>query len=77
MERQAVEILRDALALPTEARAALIDSLIESLDETVDEGSEESWRREIDRRIHEIDSGAVQPIPWQTARQRLRDRLDG
>jgi len=76
MERQAGEVLKDALALPTEARAALIDSLIESLDEVVDEGSEEIWKSEIDRRIREIDSGAVQMIPWDVARKRLRDRLD-
>jgi hypothetical protein len=32
MERYAAELLRDALALPPETRAALIASLIESLD---------------------------------------------
>jgi hypothetical protein len=36
MQRQAAELLRDALALPLGARAALIDSLIDSLDQTVE-----------------------------------------
>jgi len=74
--RDAAEVLRDALALPTEARAALVDTLIESLDETIDEGAEEAWREEIYRRLQEIDSGAVQLIPWEDARRRLRTRLE-
>lgn len=32
MERNAAEILKDALALPTEARTALAASLLDSLD---------------------------------------------
>ena len=76
MLRDAAEVLRDALALPTEARAALVDTLIESLDETIDEGAEEAWREEIYRRLQEIDSGAVQLIPWEDARRRLRTRLE-
>jgi hypothetical protein len=59
MERQAAELLRDALALPPEARA------------------EEAWRREIEVRLEQIDSGAVKLISWRDARQCLRGRLDG
>jgi putative addiction module component (TIGR02574 family) len=77
MERHPGEVLRDALALPPEARAALIDSLIESLDPTIEEGAEEAWRREIEVRLEQIDHGAVKLISWRDARQRLRDRLDG
>jgi putative addiction module component (TIGR02574 family) len=72
MVRDAAEVLRDALALPSEARAALVDSLIESLDRTIDEGAEEAWREEIYCRLQQIDSGAVQLIPWEEARRRLR-----
>jgi len=76
MERQAAELLRDALALPAEARAALVDSLIESLDQVIDDGAEDAWREEIMRRLQQIDTGAVQLIPWRDARRRLRARLD-
>ena len=75
MVRDAAEVLRDALALPPEARAALVDSLIESLDRVIDEGAEEAWLEEIYRRLQQIDSGAVQLIPWEDARRRLRTRL--
>jgi putative addiction module component (TIGR02574 family) len=74
--RDAAEVLRDALELPAEARAALVTSLIESLDQVIDEGTEEAWREEIYRRLQQIDSGAVQLIPWEDARRRLRTRLD-
>jgi putative addiction module component (TIGR02574 family) len=74
--RDAAEVLRDALALPAEVRAALVDSLIESLDPTIDEGAEEAWREEIYRRLQQIDSGAVQLIPWEDARRRLRTQLE-
>jgi putative addiction module component (TIGR02574 family) len=63
------ELLRDALSLPAEARAALIDSLIDSLDIEVDPEAEEAWREEIRRRIQQIDSGAVKTIPWDQARR--------
>jgi len=76
MERNAVELLRDALALPEEARSALIDSLIESLDQTVEEGAEDAWRREIELRLQQVDEGAVELISWRTARERLRNRLE-
>lgn len=76
MERHATELLRDALALPPEARSALIDSLIESLDATVDEGAAETWKREIELRLKQIDGGTVELISWGAARKRLRDRLE-
>jgi putative addiction module component (TIGR02574 family) len=76
MEKHAAEVLRDALHLPAEARAAIVDSLIESLDPTIDEGAEEAWRQEIDLRIQQIDSGAVELVEWHAARSRLRGRLE-
>ena len=71
MERRAAELLREALTLPVDARAALVDSLVDSLDQTVEAGAEEAWRHEIERRLHEIDTGVVKLTPWCSARQRL------
>ena len=76
MEMDAAEVLRDALALSPEVRAALVDSLIGSLDQEVDAAAEEAWRDEIYRRLQQIDSGAVHLIPWEDARRRLRSRLE-
>lgn len=76
MARHAAEVLKDALALPIEARAALIDSLVDSLDPTIDDAAEETWREEIHLRLQEIDGGAVQLLPWEEARPRIRARLE-
>lgn len=66
------ELLKKALALPPEARAALATSLFESLDEEpADEGVEAAWSEEIKRRIEDIDSGRVQMIPYEEVRRRL------
>jgi putative addiction module component (TIGR02574 family) len=75
MENEAAELLARALHLPEEARAALADSLLGSLDTEVDENAEEAWGLEIRRRLAEIDSGAVDLIPWPNARKRLEAHL--
>ena len=77
MTHETSEILKKALALPPEARAALASSLLESLDETVDESAEEQWNLEIARRIEELDAGKVKPIPWAEARRRVANILNG
>jgi putative addiction module component (TIGR02574 family) len=75
MSRDAGEILKEALALPLEARAALADSLWDSLDPEIDADVEETWRTEIRRRLAELGSGVVTAIPWSEARSRLLAKL--
>jgi hypothetical protein len=63
MSAEVSEILRKALALHPEARAAIAGSLLESLnDAPADEGVEAAWSEEIKRRIEEIDSGRVAQV---------------
>ena len=76
MTRETSEILKKALALPPEARAALADSLLDSLDEEMDEDAEEQWDIEIARRIQELNAGKVKPIPWAEARRRIANLLN-
>jgi putative addiction module component (TIGR02574 family) len=75
MNRDAGDILKEALALPPEARAALADSLWESLDSEVDSDAEEAWRQEIQRRLAEMNSGSVRAISWSQARLQLLSKL--
>lgn len=76
MTEEASTILKKALALPPEARAAIADSLLESLDESpVDASVEEAWSQEIKHRTEDIDSGKVQLIPYEEVRRRLLARL--
>ena len=76
MTAEVTDILKKALALPPEARAAIAGSLLESLnDAPADEGVGAAWPEEIKRRIEEIDSGKVQMIPYEEVRRRLAARL--
>src|SRR5260370_39665586 len=72
MERGVAEVLRDALALPPEVRAALIDSLISGLDQTVDAAGEEAWREEIYRRLRRSTAG-----PFSSFRGKKRAAASG
>jgi putative addiction module component (TIGR02574 family) len=74
MKSDPAEVLRDALALPPEARAELVDSLIESMD-AGDDGIQAAWREEGNLRLQQIDTGAVTLIPWEEARAALHSRL--
>jgi putative addiction module component (TIGR02574 family) len=75
LPREAADLLKEALSLPQEQRAALIDSLLESLDSEIDEDAEEAWRQEIYRRLQQIDSGAVELIPWEDTERLLWAKL--
>ena len=78
MTEEVSELLKKAPALPPEARAALAGSLLESLDdEPAEEGVEVAWDEEIKRRIEEIDSVKVKPIPWAKARRQIAALLNG
>lgn len=71
------DLLKRALELPPEARAALASSLLDSLDEETDAATEEEWNREVARRIEELDSGKVKPVPWSEARRQIALILNG
>ena len=71
------DLLKRALALPPEARAALVSSLLESLDESTVEGSAEpAWEREVAARIADLDSGSVKPLSWPEARRQMLAIID-
>jgi putative addiction module component (TIGR02574 family) len=71
------DLLKKAMSLPPEGRAALASSLLESLDQTVDEDAEAVWRQEIARRMDEVQSGKVKTISWQDVQRKGRTLLNG
>ena len=76
MAKDAAELLREALDLPAEARAAIAGSLLDSLEEVCDPDAEQRWKEEIIRRVGEVDSGAVPTISWVEARRRLWSQIE-
>jgi putative addiction module component (TIGR02574 family) len=80
MDTGSARIFNDALSLPADTRAELIDTLLESLgasegDSAADSAMHDEWTAEIRLRLEQIDNGAVHTVPWQDARRALRGRL--
>jgi len=71
MKEEIGEILKQALRLPPEARAAIAGSLLDSIEEPVDPDAESLWEKEILLRLTEIDEGKVTLAPWSEARRRI------
>lgn len=65
-------IEEDAMKLPAEERAELVERLVESLDRA--ELSSE-WRDEVVHRSSEYDAGRVKPVPLDEALARLGERV--
>lgn len=71
MEVDAEEILNAALKLNDKEKAAVAASLLESLDPLADDDVESAWQAEIQKRLHEIETGTVSLVPWSEVRKML------
>ena len=69
------ELSARAKALSAEDRARLAEELLESLQGEPDSDAEAAWDAEIDRRVAEIDSGAVRLIPAEEVHAEVRRLL--
>ena len=65
------ELYERAMSLNDEERAELVGLLLESLEMAGDDGVEAAWLEEIERRVSELDSGAVKSVPWTEVRSRV------
>ena len=77
MTRRAQELLREALALPSDERADVAAQLLASLDdEDVDtEDIEAVWAVEIEKRARRVLAGQSDGIPWEDVRRRAEAEL--
>jgi hypothetical protein len=66
------EIAKEALAMPSEARALLADRLVESLDAAEANRIDKLWAAEAVRRRDEVRQGLVKTIPGDEAFARVR-----
>ncbi len=67
-------VRRDALALSNEDRQLLAFDLAMSVDE--EPNYSEAWAAELERRIRDIDSGAVDLMDWDEAEPLIFEGLD-
>ena len=64
------DLLKRALALPVDERAALANSLLDSLEST-NESVQEAWDEEVARRIEDLKAGKAVTVPWEELRREL------
>lgn len=72
---EAEELIKEAVSLPVELRARLVDELLKSLNPP-QAAIDELWAAEAERRVSEIESGKVKPIPGEQVFEELRKRLE-
>ncbi len=68
------EIIQEARGLPVEERALVIDSLLRSLHAS-ETAVEDKWLVVAKRRLTELRSGLVKPVPGEQVFARIRDAL--
>lgn len=56
------EVLRSALSLPVDDRAALAEKLLASLDDLDEQEAERLWAKEAQRRLEEYRSGRATAV---------------
>lgn len=67
------ELIEEAVSLPLEERAKLVDSLLQSLNPADDEASA-AWLDQARRRLDELRSGAVQAVPGEQVFAQIHKR---
>jgi len=76
MKPDVEEVVRQALALDERGRAEVAARLLDSLEDDED-GTDATWIAEIERRAADLESGAVEGIPWEEVRVRLMNGSGG
>jgi putative addiction module component (TIGR02574 family) len=67
------ELIEQAIALPVEERALVVDSLLRSLNPPQSE-VDAQWQTEAKRRLAEVRTGQVTAIPGQAVFERVWKR---
>jgi len=75
MSPETSDLLKRALALPVDERAALANTLLDSL-ETVGESVQDAWDKEVARRMEDLESGKAVTVPWEELHRELLARVN-
>lgn len=70
MSPEISDLLKRALALSVEERAALANTLLDSL-ETTNTSVQEAWDEEVARRIKDLKAGKAVTVPWEQLHREL------
>ncbi len=68
------EIIHEAVSLPVEERALVVDSLLRTLNPP-DPEIDKKWAAVAKRRLEELRSGRVKPVPGEEVFAKIRQRF--
>lgn len=69
------QLIDEAVSLPVEERALMVDSLLRSLNQPESE-IDKKWAQEAKRRLNELRSGQVEAIPGEEVFRKIWDRFE-
>ena len=75
MSPEVSDLLKRALSLPVDERAALANTLLDSLSQ-LDNSVQEAWDKEVARRMKDLEAGRAVTVPWEELRQQLLTSLN-
>jgi putative addiction module component (TIGR02574 family) len=70
MSPEVSDLLKKALELPVEERAALANTLLDSLG-TGDQSVQQAWDVEVARRMEDLKAGKAVTVPWEQLHREL------
>jgi len=68
------QIINEAVSLPVEERARVVETLLESFNPP-DSQIDKLWAKEANRRLADLQSGRVKPIPAEEVFSNIRKKL--
>jgi putative addiction module component (TIGR02574 family) len=72
MSPEVSDLLKRALALPIDERAALANTLLDTLESANESVSiKEAWDAEVARRIEDLKAGKAVTVPWEELQREL------
>ena len=70
------DIIQEATSLPVEERIIVVDSLLRTLN-MPDSDIDKEWAVVAKRRLGELRSGRINPVPGDQVFARIRERFEG
>jgi len=70
MGSEVSDLLKRALALPVDERAALANTLLDSLD-TPNQSVDQAWDEEVVRRMEDLQAGRAITVAWEQLHREL------
>ena len=70
MSPEVSDLLKRAIELPVEERAALANTLLDSL-RTAEQSVQQAWDEEVARRMKDLKAGKAVTVPWEQLHREL------